>query len=326
MPPTPVAAPSKRASVAWRFFAICASSAGWTARRAALVGGPALGLRAERLRRGERDVLRRPDGVEPQAVPQAGRQPGRAVAWSSASAADTPVNLPGGPGRSLGRMDRKWWTLLAVNIGTFMLLLDVTIVNTALPYIERALGASFADLQWVIDAYALTLAALLLTGGSLADLFGRRLVFVVGLAVFTVASLLCGLAGSPLFLNLARALQGCGGGAHVRDGARAARERVRGTRPRDRVRPVGRDHRRGRGGRAARRRRAHRGARLGVHLLRQRPDRHRRDRDDAGQGRGVAQPGGGQRRLGRPGHVLGRPRVPRLRADPRERRGLELAG
>ena len=78
-------------------------------------------------------------------------------------------------------MDRKWWTLLAVCVGTFMLLLDVTIVNTALPYIERALGASFADLQWVIDAYALTLAALLLTGGSLADLFGRRLVFVIGL-------------------------------------------------------------------------------------------------------------------------------------------------
>ena len=108
-------------------------------------------------------------------------------------------------------MDRKWWTLLAVCIGTFMLLLDVTIVNTALPYIERALGASFEDLQWVIDAYALTLAALLLTGGSLADLFGRRLVFVIGLAVFTVASLLCGLSGSPLMLNLARALQGCGG-------------------------------------------------------------------------------------------------------------------
>ena len=107
-------------------------------------------------------------------------------------------------------MDRKWWTLLAVNVGTFMLLLDVTIVNTALPYIERSLGASFSDLQWVIDAYALTLAALLLTGGSLADLFGRRLVFVIGLAIFTVASLLCGLAGTPLLLNVARAIQGSG--------------------------------------------------------------------------------------------------------------------
>ncbi len=108
-------------------------------------------------------------------------------------------------------MDRKWWTLLAVCIGTFMLLLDVTIVNTALPYIERALGASFTDLQWVIDAYALSLAALLLTGGSLADLFGRRRIFVAGLVVFTIASLACGLATTPLMLNLSRAVQGIGG-------------------------------------------------------------------------------------------------------------------
>jgi EmrB/QacA subfamily drug resistance transporter len=92
-----------------------------------------------------------------------------------------------------------------------MLLLDITIVNTALPYIERALHASFSDLQWVIDAYALSLAALLLTGGSLADLFGRRLVFVLGLGIFTGASLLCGLAGSPVTLNLARGVQGIGG-------------------------------------------------------------------------------------------------------------------
>ena len=68
----------------------------------------------------------------------------------------------------------KWWTLVAVCSGTFMLLLDVTIVNVALPDIQTALGASFSDLQWVVDAYALTLAALLLTAGSLADLFGRR--------------------------------------------------------------------------------------------------------------------------------------------------------
>src|SRR4051794_5307674 len=108
-------------------------------------------------------------------------------------------------------MDRKWWTLIAVCVATFMLLLDITIVNVALPDIERALNASFSDLQWVIDAYALTLAALLLTGGSLADLFGRRLVFVLGLGIFTAASLLCGLAGSPLALNLSRGVQGIGG-------------------------------------------------------------------------------------------------------------------
>jgi EmrB/QacA subfamily drug resistance transporter len=108
-------------------------------------------------------------------------------------------------------MDRKWWTLVAVCTATFMLLLDITIVNVALPAIERDLRANFTDLQWVIDAYALSLAALLLTGGSLADQIGRRRVFVIGLAVFTAASALCGLAGSPLMLNLSRALQGIGG-------------------------------------------------------------------------------------------------------------------
>ena len=106
----------------------------------------------------------------------------------------------------------KWWTLVAVCVATFMLLLDITVVNVALPYIERDLHASFEDLQWVIDAYALTLAAFLLTAGSIADDLGRRRLFVAGLVVFTGASALCGLAGSPLMLNLARALQGVGGG------------------------------------------------------------------------------------------------------------------
>jgi EmrB/QacA subfamily drug resistance transporter len=109
--------------------------------------------------------------------------------------------------------DRRWWTLGAVCVATFMLLLDITIVNVALPDIARDLRSSFADLQWVIDAYALSLAALLLTAGSLADLFGRRLLFATGLAIFTAASLLCALATSPLFLELARALQGVGAAA-----------------------------------------------------------------------------------------------------------------
>src|SRR3954466_5644875 len=108
-------------------------------------------------------------------------------------------------------MDRKWWTLLAVCTGVFMLLLDVTIVNVALPDIQEAFGASLADLQWVIDAYALTLAALLLTAGSIADLAGRRKVFAAGIVIFTGGSLLCGLANSVTFLALARALQGTGG-------------------------------------------------------------------------------------------------------------------
>ncbi|MGZ4175548.1 MAG: MFS transporter [Solirubrobacteraceae bacterium] len=110
-------------------------------------------------------------------------------------------------------MDRKWWTLIAVCVATFMLLLDVTIVNVALPSIQASLNASFSDLQWVVDAYALTLAALLLTTGSLADLFGRRRMFLIGLVIFTFSSLLSGLAASPLWLNLARGAQGVGGAA-----------------------------------------------------------------------------------------------------------------
>ncbi len=110
-------------------------------------------------------------------------------------------------------MDRKWWTLIAVCTGTFMLLLDVTIVNVALPSIQRTLNASFSDLQWVVDAYALTLAALLLTTGSLADLFGRRRMFMIGLVIFSLSSLLSGIAADPLLLNLARGAQGVGGAA-----------------------------------------------------------------------------------------------------------------
>jgi len=110
-------------------------------------------------------------------------------------------------------MARKWWTLLAVCLATFMLLLDITIVNVALPDISAELDTSFSDLQWVIDAYALMLAALLLTAGSLADLLGRRRVFTFGLASFTVASVLCALAPTALVLILARGAQGIGGAA-----------------------------------------------------------------------------------------------------------------
>ena len=108
-------------------------------------------------------------------------------------------------------MQTKWWTLIAVSVATFMLLLDITVVNTALPAIEDDLGASFTDLQWVVDAYALTLAAVVLSAGSLADRLGRRRVFAIGLGVFSVASLLAALAPDPTFLNLSRALQGVGG-------------------------------------------------------------------------------------------------------------------
>ncbi len=110
-------------------------------------------------------------------------------------------------------MERKWWTLLAVCVATFMLLLDVTIVNVALPSIQSSLDAGLSSLQWVVDAYALTLASFLLVFGSLGDRLGRRRIFAGGFAVFTVASLCCGLAGDPTVLNLFRGLQGTGAAA-----------------------------------------------------------------------------------------------------------------
>ncbi|MBO0846614.1 MAG: MFS transporter [Nocardioides sp.] len=109
--------------------------------------------------------------------------------------------------------DPKWWTLTAVCTGVFMLLLDITIVNVALPNIQTELNASLSDLQWVIDAYALSLAALLLTAGSLADLFGRRRLFVIGLVIFTLGSVMCGAAQDIRFLQISRAFQGIGGAA-----------------------------------------------------------------------------------------------------------------
>ena len=106
---------------------------------------------------------------------------------------------------------QAWWTLVAVCLGTFMLLLDVTIVIVALPDIQTSLGASFSEVQWTIDAYSLSLAVLLLPSGSLADLFGRRRLFVTGLVLFTAGSLLCGLAQAPTMLIASRAGQGIGG-------------------------------------------------------------------------------------------------------------------
>ena len=105
----------------------------------------------------------------------------------------------------------RWWTLAAVVVATFMLLLDITIVNVALPQIQRDFNADLAELQWVVDAYALSLAAFQLTAGSVADLRGRKLVFVTGIVLFTIASFLCGISGGPTSLNLARGLQGIGG-------------------------------------------------------------------------------------------------------------------
>src|SRR5438105_13411602 len=117
------------------------------------------------------------------------------------------MRLVGGPA------DRGRWTLVAVCATTFMLLVDITIVNVALPSVQRQLHASLTGLQWVVDAYAVSLAALILTAGALADRYGRRLVFAGGIVVFTVASFLCGIAWNVATLDAARALQGIGGAA-----------------------------------------------------------------------------------------------------------------
>lgn len=104
----------------------------------------------------------------------------------------------------------RWWTLGVVTLATFMLMLDLTVVNVALPDLRTTLGAGFSDLQWVIDAYVLTLAVFLLTGGSLADRLGRKRLFVGGFALFTAASLACGLAQDITALNISRGVQGIG--------------------------------------------------------------------------------------------------------------------
>src|SRR5947207_5443237 len=106
--------------------------------------------------------------------------------------------------------NRKWWTLVAVAFGLFMIMLDNTIVNVALPTLQHSLHLKISELEWVVTGYALTFGALMLTGGKLADLFGRRLVFVVGLVVFTGSSLACGLADSASVLIAARVVQGIG--------------------------------------------------------------------------------------------------------------------
>ncbi len=108
---------------------------------------------------------------------------------------------------------RKWLPLVAICAGTFMLLVDVTIVNVALPDMARGLHTSFPDLQWVLSLYALVLASLVLTAGSIADRLGRRAVYLGGLAIFAASSLACGLSGSVGMLIAARGVQGLGAAA-----------------------------------------------------------------------------------------------------------------
>src|ERR1700758_5075398 len=102
-----------------------------------------------------------------------------------------------------GIVQNRRWTLVAVCATTFMLLVDITIVNVALPSVQRQLHASLTGLQWVVDAYAVTLAALILTAGALADRYGRRMIFALGIVFFSGASLLCGAAWNIASLDVA---------------------------------------------------------------------------------------------------------------------------
>lgn len=103
------------------------------------------------------------------------------------------------------------WVLLATVLGSGMAMLDSTVVNVALPRIGDEFGASMAGLQWTVNAYTLTLAGLILLGGSLGDRYGRRRVFLIGVVWFAIASALCGAAQDISMLIAARALQGVGG-------------------------------------------------------------------------------------------------------------------
>ena len=112
--------------------------------------------------------------------------------------------------RIFAEENRKWLTLAAVSFGLFMIMLDNTVVNVALPSIQRDLGADLSELEWIVTGYALTFASLMLVGGKVADAYGRRKIFVLGIVVFTIASLMCGLASSSQMLIGSRVLQGAG--------------------------------------------------------------------------------------------------------------------
>src|SRR5689334_8916103 len=117
-----------------------------------------------------------------------------------------PAESAADPSRNCGR-----WVLAATILGSSMAFIDGTVVNVALPALQSALGATVSDVQWIVESYALLLAALLILGGSLGDIFGRRKIFAAGVALFGMASAWCGIAPNVHQLIAARALQGVGG-------------------------------------------------------------------------------------------------------------------
>ena len=220
-------------------------------------------------------------------------------------------------------MARKWWTLIAVSVATFMLLLDITVVNTALPSIQKDLGASFTDLQWVIDAYTLALAAVVLTAGSIADRIGRRAVFGAGLGLFAIASLAAGVSPDATFLNISRAVQGIGAAAMFAVSLALVAQEF----------PAGKERATAMGVYGASigvavaigplvGRRDHKQPRLALGVLHQRADRNRRDRGDVRKAARVARSERDPCGLARAGDVQHRTADAGTRAGARQRRGL----
>ena len=171
----------------------------------------------------------------------------------------------------------RWRAFALLAVAFFMTIVDLAIVNVALPTIGRELHFSESNLQWVVTAYGLTFGGFLLLGGRAADLLGRRRIFMVGLAIFTAASLGCALADDRLVPDRAARRAGTRRGDRPARGAFDRHEHVpRGRRAQQGARPLGRHRRERRDRRRDRRRTAHPLRRLGVHLLPQRPDRPRR--------------------------------------------------
>src|SRR6478736_1623511 len=110
----------------------------------------------------------------------------------------------------LNEDNRKWWTLAAMCFALFMIMLDNTVVNVALPSIQRDLHASISSLEWTVNGYTLSFAVLLATGGRLGDIFGRRRMFLTGVIIFALSSATAGLAPSATALVVSRVFQGIG--------------------------------------------------------------------------------------------------------------------